>query len=449
MMFLARRTVPGRIKAISSVTVAALGLLFATLAYGTAAAREGLRVIGHDAGPQVVATAGLYLGLSDMDAQVATALLLGDRRQDALARYEKRRAEVGSALLQAHTLAGSDAAERRTISSVLEGLGRYERLASEALLLSALPAAGSPGPASPSGGAVPVSTTPVTIAPDDRALASYRQATDLMTRELLPQAYNLTLESGTIVRHAYEEGHSTVVAVRLVALLCGALALGCLIWLQIYLARSFRRVFGLALLGATVATAACGIAGAVIMEREAASLATAKRDGFDSVLTLARARAISNSLHADQSRYLLDRVRADTYQHTFFDKSQSLVYLPAKNLSDYQRAVASLKSDRFLGMLEGRDVAAAWRRFQEADRSLRAESGASATSALTGPVRSAFDAYDATLVRLAEQHQAAFARAIAAGEGGLSGLWTLIPAGLVVITGGVLAGVWPRLKEYR
>ncbi|MEU4543035.1 hypothetical protein [Nonomuraea dietziae] len=426
MMFLARRTVPGRIKVISSVTVAALGLLFATLAYGTAAAREGLRVIGHDAGPQVVATAGLYLGLSDMDAQVATALLLGDQRQDALARYEKRRAEVGSALLQAHTLAGSDPAERRTISSVLEGLGRYERLASEALLLSTL-----------------------SSRPDDRALAAYRQATDLMTRELLPQAYNLTLESGTIVRHAYEEGHSTVVAVRLVALLCGALALGCLIWLQIYLARSFRRVFGLALLGATVATAACGIAGAVIMEREAASLATAKRDGFDSVLTLARARAISNSLHADQSRYLLDRVRADTYQHTFFDKSQSLVYLPAKNLADYQRAVASLKKDRFLGMLARRDVAAAWRRFQEADRSLRATSGASATSALTGPVRSAFDAYDATLVRLAEQHQAAFARAIAAGEGGLSGLWTLIPAGLVVITGGVLAGVWPRLKEYR
>ncbi|MBE1562242.1 hypothetical protein [Nonomuraea africana] len=430
MMFLARRTVPGRIKVISSVTVAALGLLFATLAYGTAAAREGLRVIGHDAGPQVVATAGLYLGLSDMDAQVANALLLGDRRQDALARYERRRAEVGSALLQAHTLAGADAAERRTIASVLEGLGRYERLAAEALLLSTLDTSGSPE----SG---------------DRALATYRQATDLMTRELLPQAYNLTLESGTIVRHAYEEGHSTVVTVRLIALLCGALALGCLVWLQIFLARRFRRVFGLALMAASLATAACGIAGAVIMEREAASLATAKRDSFDSVLTLARARAISNSLHADQSRYLLDGVRADTYQHTFFDKSQSLVYVTAKNLPDYQRAVVSLKDGRFLGMLEGRDVTTAWQRFQQSDRSLRAQSGASAIATLTGPVRSAFDAYDATLVRLADQHRATFARAIADGEGGLSGLWTLIPAGIAVIAGGVLAGVWPRLKEYR
>ena len=38
---------------------------------------------GHDAGPQAVATADLYFALSDMDAQVATVLLLGDRRPAA------------------------------------------------------------------------------------------------------------------------------------------------------------------------------------------------------------------------------------------------------------------------------------------------------------------------------------------------------------------------------
>ncbi|MEU7897636.1 hypothetical protein AB0B45_32855 [Nonomuraea sp. NPDC049152] len=431
MMFLARRTVPGRIKVISAVTVASLALLFSTLAYGTAAAREGLRVIGLDAGPQVVATAGLYMGLSDMDAQVADALLLGERRQDALARYDRRRKEVGAALLQAHSLAGADPAERRTIASVLDGLGRYERLAAEALLLSSLPGA-SDGSGK-----------------DDRVLAAYRQATDLMTRELLPQAYNLTLESGTIVRHAYEDGHATVVTVRVIALLSGALALGCLVWLQVYLARRFRRVFGPALLAATLATAACAITGAVVLEQEASALVTAKRDGFDSVLTLARARAISNSLHADQSRYLLDSVRADTYQHTFFDKSQSLVYVAAENLPAYQRAVGALKDGRFLGMLRGRDVTAAWQRFQQADQALRAQSGAAATAALTGPVRSAFDDYDATLVRLGEQHKTTFADAIADGETGLRGLWVLLPIGILVIAVGVFAGVWPRLKEYR
>ncbi|MFD1938800.1 hypothetical protein ACFSKW_45810 [Nonomuraea mangrovi] len=442
MMFLARRTVPGRIKVISAVTVASLTLLFSTLAYGTAAAREGLRVIGLDAGPQVVATAGLYMGLSDMDAQVADALLLGDRRQDALARYDQRRKEVGAALLQAHSLAGADPAERRTIASVLDGLGRYERLASEALLLSSLSAA-------PAGSDGSTSSAPESSGADDKALAAYRQATDLMTRELLPQAYNLTLESGTIVRHAYEDGHATVVAVRLVALLSGALALGCLVWLQVYLARRFRRVFGPALLAASLATAACAITGAVVLEQEASALVTAKRDGFDSVLTLARARAISNSLHADQSRYLLDSVRADTYQHTFFDKSQSLVYVAAENLPAYQRAVGALKDTRFLGMLRGRDVAASWQRFQQADQALRAQSGAAATAALTGPVRAAFDDYDATLVRLGQRHETTFANAIADGGTGLRGLWVLLPIGILVIAAGVFAGVWPRLKEYR
>ncbi|MFE3449081.1 hypothetical protein ACFXJ8_09115 [Nonomuraea sp. NPDC059194] len=429
MMFLARRTVPGRTKVISAVTVVSLTLLFSTLAYGAAAAREGLRVIGLDAGPQVVATAGLHMGLSDMDAQVADALLLGDRREDALARYDQRRQEVGTALLQAHTLAGADPAERRTIASVLEGLGRYERLAAEALLLSSL--------------------DPVAGGSQDKALVIYRQATDLMTLELLPQAYNLTLESGTIVRHAYEDGHAAVVTVRVIALLSGALALGCLLWLQVYLARRFRRIFGPALLAATLATAACAITGAIVLEQQAAALETAKRDGFDSVLTLARARAIGNSLHADQSRYLLDSVRADTYQHTFFDKSQSLVYVAADNLPSYQNAVGALKDSRFLGMLQGRDVTAAWQRFQQADQALRAQSGAAATAALTGPVRSAFDAFDATLVRLGAQHQNTFARAIADGGNGLRGLWVLLPIGVLVIAAGVFAGVWPRLKEYR
>ena len=84
----ARRGVPGRIRRLTSVTAAALALFFGALALGAADARDGLEVIGRDAGPQVVATAGLYFGLSDMDAQVADALLMGgqygERRRSAL-----------------------------------------------------------------------------------------------------------------------------------------------------------------------------------------------------------------------------------------------------------------------------------------------------------------------------------------------------------------------------
>src|SRR5690606_938468 len=121
---------------------------------------------------------------------------LGRGRQDALQRYEQRRAEASRALLQAAELATGDETEERTVRAVLDGLGRYERLASQAILLDeqAQHAAGPP-PA--------------------QVIELYRRATDLMRLDLLPKAYNLTLESGTIVRRTYEEESNAVQTGRL------------------------------------------------------------------------------------------------------------------------------------------------------------------------------------------------------------------------------------------
>ncbi|GGT39396.1 hypothetical protein ACFFV7_27305 [Nonomuraea spiralis] len=439
-----RHSVPGRIRVISGVTVAALALLFAALGVGSLTAGDGLQVIGRDAGPQVVATAGLYLALSDMDAQVANALVMGEQyaqqRGAAVARYERRRSEASQALLKAFELAGDDAATRRTVQSVLDGLGRYERLAGQALLLNEQ-ARHAPG------------------APPDNVVGTYRQATDLMRSVLLPQAYNLTLESGTIVRRTYDDKNAMVPLLRTAVLLAGLLALGCLIWLQIFLARRFRRVFGPALLAATLTTAVSLILGANVLGQDQEDLRTAKAQGFDSVLTLAKARAISNSMQGDQSRYLLDKGRADTYEHTFLDKSQSVVYFESGNLTQYHAKVAG-GSDDALGMLgpeltgpEGRRVLEAYRAFQAADTSFRqlALGGrtADAVTAKLGPVTTAFDAYDRALVALAERHERTFDRAIDAGENALDNLWRLLPFAIAGIGLLVIAGVWPRLKEYR
>jgi hypothetical protein len=440
----ARRSVPGRIRVISGITVASLALLFAALAAGSVSARDGLTVIGRDAGPQVVATAGLYLGLSDMDAQVADALLMGKeyapQRQAAIAQYERRRSEANQALLKAFELSGDNPAERQTVQSVLDGLGRYERLAGQALLLDTQ-AGHAAGP------------------PPQKVVEVYRQATDLMRLVLLPQAYNLTLESGTIVRSTYDEKSVMVPIVRFAVIVAGLLALACLIWLQVFLARRFRRVFGPALLAATVVTIVALLAGVNVLGRDMRELRTAKADGFDSVLTLARARAISNSLHGDQSRFLLDKGRADTYEHTFLDKSQSVIYLEAGNLDTYQAKVAQ-GAKNFLGLLgtelggsDGERALDAYTRFQDADaklRSLAASGQASqAVAARLGTVRESFDAYDQALLKLAEQHEAVFRRATDAGESALDNLWRLLPFAIGGLGLLVIAGVWPRLKEYR
>ncbi|MCK2220032.1 hypothetical protein MF672_040485 [Actinomadura sp. ATCC 31491] len=439
-----RRTVPGRIRVITGVTVAALALLFTALAVGSATARDGLRVIGRDAGPQVVATAGLYLALSDMDAQVANALVMGDgypaQRRDALAQYERRRSEANQALLKAFQLSGDDPAERRTVQSVLDGLGRYERLAGQALLLDER-ARHAPGP------------------PPAEVVATYRQATDLMRLVLLPQAYNLTLENGTIVRRTYDDKTLMLPLLRAAVAVAGLLALGCLLWLQVFLARRFRRVFGPALLVATVTTAVALVFGVSVLGQDQDALREAKKTGFDSVLTLARTRAVSNSMQGDQSRYLLDKERADTYEHTFLDKSQTVFYVAAGNLETYQAKVAQ-GDQRILGLLgpeligpRGQDVIHAYQRFQAADTAFRSlalsgRANEAVAERLTAATQ-AFDAYDRSVVALAGQHEDAFERAIGRGENVLDNLWRLLPFGIGGIGLLVLAGVWPRLKEYR
>ncbi|MFC4005822.1 hypothetical protein ACFOY2_01210 [Nonomuraea purpurea] len=439
-----RRGVPGRIRLISGITVASLALLFAALAVGSSSARDGLRVIGRDAGPQVVATAGLYLALSDMDAQVANALVMGgqyaEQRKDALDRYQQRRSEANQALLKAFELSGDDPAERRTVQSVLDGLGQYERLAGQALLLSEQ-AKHAPGP------------------PPQEVVLTYRQATDLMRLVLLPQAYNLTLENGTIVRATSDDKAVMVPLLRDAVLVAGLLALGCLMWLQIFLARRFRRVFGPALLVATLTTLLALGFGANVLGRDEEALRMAKSAGFDSVLTLAKTRAISNSMQGDQSRYLLDKERADTYEHTYLDKSLSVLYFEAGNLTAYHRAVAA-GSENFLGMLgpeivgrEGADVVSAYQVFQAADTRFRElVSGGRTNEAVAerlGSVTDAFDEYDKALVALADTHQDVFKSAIADGENALNNLWRLLPFAIGAIGLLVIAGVWPRLKEYR
>ena len=64
------QTTPGRILALAVVAVLAIGGFYIVANIAVGNARDGLRVIGHDVGPQVLATGDLYFALGDMDSQV-------------------------------------------------------------------------------------------------------------------------------------------------------------------------------------------------------------------------------------------------------------------------------------------------------------------------------------------------------------------------------------------
>ncbi|GII78803.1 hypothetical protein Sru01_37850 [Sphaerisporangium rufum] len=447
------RTVPGWIRLLVTVVVVAAAALFAAVTVSIGHARDGLRSIGHTAGPQVVATADLYFALSDMDAQVANLLLTGRQsggRQAMLDRYEERRSQADRAVLEAADLAGDDATGRMTVRAVLDGLGRYERLAERALVLAErAPAGDGPPPAA--------------------VLEVYRQATDLMRLDLLPKAYNLTLDSGTIVRRSYLAELSAVRAGRVWVAVTGLLALAALVALQVYLSRRFRRTLNLPVLAATVVAAGLAVAAVVVLQREAGALARAKEDGFNSVLALSRARAIGNTLHGDQSRYLLDPQRADTYEQVYLDKSQAVFYLPAGNLDKYyaavDRGVAGYpgRAD-FLGFygseaahvtLPGQresisETLKLYQAFQQADRRLRqAAAGGDRQAAVAQAMGPAFASYDDALVRLTGLHRTAFDAAVAEGDAALRGWEWVPPAAALAAVLLVLIGVRPRLAEYR
>ncbi|WP_405149736.1 hypothetical protein OG589_15520 [Sphaerisporangium sp. NBC_01403] len=450
------RTVPGRIRLFAALAVAAILLLFATVSLAIGHAKDGLNVIGHTAGPQVVATADLYFALSDMDAQVANLLLtgrtagVGPGRQATLDRYDERRSQADRAVLQAADLASDDATEQVTVRALLDGLGRYEQLAARALVLDEQ-SGHQAGP------------------PPQAVLDVYRQATDLMRLDLLPKAYNLTLDSGTIVRHAYLAELSAVQMGRLWVGLAGALALAVLIVLQVFLSRGFRRTFNLPLLVATVVTGALTGAAVLVLQHEGGVLTDAKENGFNSVLSLSRARAIGNTMHGDESRYLLDPQRADTYEQVYLDKSQSVLYVPGGNLDKYYAAVDAGvaaypgKAD-FLGFygseaahvtLQGQreaigKVLKLYQQFQQNDRRIRrAAEGGMRRDAIQVAMGPAFGAYDDALVELTALHRKAFDSAVRDGDGALGG-WNLVPpaAALAAILL-ILIGVRPRLAEYR
>ena len=147
------------------------------------------------------------------------------------------------------------------------------------------------------------------------------------------------------MRHAYADAGSSLAVGRDVVTLGGALALGCLLWLQVFLARRFRRVFGPSLLVASAVTGLYTFTGLTVLEKESTILLSAQQNGFDSVLTLAKTRAISSSMQADQSRYLLDPQRADIYELTYLDKSQSVLYIDAGSVDAYQAQLAAWRGN--------------------------------------------------------------------------------------------------------
>ncbi|WP_344444305.1 hypothetical protein [Kitasatospora nipponensis] len=460
-------TTPRRVRALTGAVLGTLLLCAAVGATVLGGARASVAQIGQRAAPQAVRAADLYFALSDMDAQAANLLLVGADGKDYAQRkgvhdlYDQRRAQADQDLERATEAAAGDPVGRQAVADVLDALGDYEALVAREDLQEnqdqSLP--GHP-PAS--------------------ALVSYQQATDLLRDRLLPGADQVADASAASVERVYTGQRADLDSGRWWLLATGVLALLAVAALQYTLAVRYRRLVSPPLVAAAL-LAVIGLGYALVLAAGTADrLHTAKSSAYDSVLALSRARAVAYDSNADESRWLSDPGRADTYQRTFLDKTQSIALFDGATLQSYDGRLAGaiqdhqrdphavgfggylgdeLRNVTFPGEQQAADqVLADFAVYQRDDRTIRdlqgqghfAEAIAFDTGSRPGQSNGDFGRLSADFDQVIAINQRAFDDTVRQSEDDLGSGAAAVGAGLLgaalVLT--VLA-VRPRLREYR
>ncbi|WP_051943098.1 hypothetical protein [Streptacidiphilus rugosus] len=461
-----RASVPARLRqgtALCLLLTVVLGLLGLSVAVG---AQSTWTAVGSQQAPQVLDATGLYQALTDLDAQSANLIMFGAdpalaaNRADALKAFSADRTAADRDLQQATLAAAGSPSVQRALADVLDGMGRYQDLDGRALALND---AGHRPAGQPS--------------PD--ALTDYRQATDLMRGTLLPAADRLVTANNDAYNRSYDAERSALGTGLWWLLTLGAALLAALIGLQVWLSARFRRRVNPALAAATLlAVLFLALAGSLCTSQRE-DLRAARRDAFDSVVALSRARADAYDANADESRYLLDSGRAAQYQDAFETESQLIAALPGTSLPDYDARLADavtayhgnhgdIRFGGFLGAefhnvtFPGERAAAertlaAYQLYERDDRTIRALAGrgrlhdaiAYGTSYAPGASNAAFAAQDTALQQVISINTTAFDHSIDQARGELSTRVPLLAAAAALILLLCLLGVRPRLAEFR
>ncbi|GAA5179804.1 protein kinase G-activating protein GlnX [Rugosimonospora acidiphila] len=404
--------------------------------------RDQVDVVGAYAAPQAATASDLYLALSDLDAQVARLIMIGDSeslsdsRLDALLTYRQRSNQVDADLSQALNTA-TTASTRTQLRTLTSQLALYRQLAWEALAVQEGAADQVPG------------------RPPADTLGYYSRATTLLHADLLPSAKSLRSASETTLNDAYSGQRSTARWSLALAVLFGVLGVILLLGLQVRLARRFRRLINPALLAATLATIGLVVAAGVVFTGETNRLDAAQRDSFAPYLSLTAAQAVSYDAAGDTSRYLISG-NPEYVQQDLAAKSKCLVNggtcgSGGDDLSAGLGAFGRAPGSTGPGVLDR------WNAYQRDHDQIVALSGdgqlATAVNRLTGISRGDanfdFFYYDTAVSQITASRKAGFDATVADARHALAG-WTVIPAvlmGVAMLL--VLLGVRPRLAEYR
>lgn len=419
-------------------------LLFLACVAGAYVHRGALQTIGTHAAPSIIAAEKIRSALADMDASAANDLLASNQAESDAAQkeYEQSRMDAAQALLYA---ARSITGQRDPLEKIQMQLGSYEALIQHARDLH--------------------------DEKDTRAVDVYAQADSVVENDLLPAGDDLDKANFRRLDDTYVRQGAYSIGSRVLVLLSGIALLGALLWLQSFLTNRTRRILNLPLIAATLVALAFTLWGLTVFGIEERELKTAKQDAFTSIRALCKARAAAYSAAGDESRFLLHSSKLPEAAEDFQRNVNSLMALPAgakiedvalNGLNENSRATGYLADEIHNITFPGeRELAVAmtakFAQYVETDGAMRGleaagkHAGAIAMrlDAQSGQVKSAFAEFDDALGQTLAVNQRAFDTAVNTGFGALSHFEAKAAAasGLILLL--VIAGLAPRIAEYR
>ncbi len=418
-------TTPGRL-ALVSIAVVVGAVCFGAVADIAEQSREqAANSARTDTEPLLAQAVNLYASLSDANATATTTFLVGGLEPAARrARYLQDVRAASDSLATLSREVGATASARGAVTTVTRELPIYTGL------VEAARANNRQG--------LPVGA------------AYLRQASDLLKTAILPAAGQMYTTEARRLRDDYGAGTSTAWLVAFIAAI--GLALASLLYTQVYLARISHRILNTPMVAATVLLAALLIWGVIALAGEQNALATAQRDGSDSVEVLSAARILVSRAQSDESLTLIAR-GGDTTDPADFAAVIGALGRPnggglAGEVTALARRTGTLGAagefERALAayLAEHAQITA----YEQRGDTSHAN-GLVAGSTITG--QSPADRVSASLVDQVAAAQARFERSAADATSALSGLSLAIGVVMVLAAGLTLVGLRLRLNEYR
>ncbi len=274
------RTTPGRLILISALVVVG-AVCFGVIATGAEQSRDrAVRAARTDTEPLLVHALTLYTALQDANATVATGLLGagGLEPVSSRARYNHD-LQLTTNALTALTRGAPTAAAQASLGTIADQLPTYTGYVEAARANSRQ--------------GFPVGA------------AYMREADALLKGSMLPAAEHVYAAEAERLNNDYQTGTDTTAVVALVA--ASAVALVLLLLAQRYVTRISRRILNVLMLVATVLLAVISIWALIGVTSEQNSLASAQRNGSDSLEALSAANVLLSRAQGDLSLTLVNR----------------------------------------------------------------------------------------------------------------------------------------------